>query len=133
MIEYAARWIMNNKEIKQKVNTAMYTLITEKGVAAPVDVLILIGVLSEDDYKKWREGKIDYLERVCKINLRKLKTVNNEIRAFANKNDLKPSMTYYNTWGQNKKGQLRFSKSGDKNIEKIYATHYIAKNKGLTT
>ena len=131
---------MNDKELHSKVHTTMYNLIKEKGIASPVDVLIAVGVLSKTDYERWRNGEIDYLERVCKINLRKLSKINHEIRAFANKNDLKPSWTLYKRWGKNKKGnkgskgsthkgdtaKLRFSKSGDKNIEKQYATHYIS-------
>ena len=55
---------MNNKELQQKINNAMYTLMKEKGVCTPVDVLMSIGVLSQTDYERWRTGKIDYLERV---------------------------------------------------------------------
>ena len=122
---------MSDKILKQKVNTAMYELIKENGVASPVEVMIAIGILSKADYERWRTGKIDYLERVCKVNLSKLSTINREIRMFAQKNNLKPSWTFYKRWGQ-KKGKaipLRFSKSGDETIEKAYATHYISEVK----
>jgi len=48
---------LNDKELKQKVNTAMYTLIKEKGFAAPTDVLIAVAVLSSTDYERWRVVK----------------------------------------------------------------------------
>ena len=124
---------MNNKVLKQKVNTAMYELIKEKGIASPVEVLIAIGVLSKVDYERWRRGQIDYLERVCKINLGKLSTINREIRVYAQKNNLKPSWTFYKQWGKGKtRGKrilLRFSKYGNENIEKLYATHYVSQVK----
>jgi len=92
--------------------------------------------LSQADYERWRTGKIDYLERVCKINLSKLSDVSHEIRAFARKNGLKPSWTFYNKWkGEKSTGKknpdgkptkLRFSKHGNENIEKLYATYYIS-------
>ena len=107
----------------------MYFLIKDKGVASPTDVLISIGTLSKEDYEKWRNGKIDYLERVCKVNLRKLSFINHEIRVYAQKHDLKPSWTAYNKWGKGNKTRLRFSKSGDENVEKLYATHYISQQK----
>ena len=107
----------------------MYTLIKDKGVASPAEVLITIGALSKEDYERWRNGKVDYLERVCKINLRKLSFVNHEIRVYAQKNDLKPSWTAYNKWGKGDHIRLRFSKSGDDNIEKQYATHYVSHRK----
>jgi hypothetical protein len=121
---------MNNVELKTKVHSAMYALIKKNSVASPVEVLIEIGVLSKEDYNKWRNGRIDYLERVCKINLSKLSAINHEIRVFARKNDLKPSWTYYKRWGvKGKNIKLRFSKSGDDNIEKLYATHYVSPRK----
>ena len=136
---------MNDKELKYKTNQVMFNLMKQKGVIAPVDVLMGIGILSKTDYEHWRRGSIDYLERVCKINLSKLSTVNREIRAFAKKNNLKASWTHYNQWSSSKnkdksatpkqrylnaqsthtQRELRFSKSGDENIERRYATHYI--------
>jgi len=77
----------------------MYMQIKDKGVAAPIEVLIAIGVLSKKDYERWRFGKVDYLERICKINLHKLSFVNHEIHAYARKHDLRPSWTFYKKWG----------------------------------
>jgi len=125
----------NDKQLQAKIHSAVYTLIKEKGIAAPAEVLISIGALSKEDYERWRFGRVDYLERVCKINLRKLSFVNHEIRVYARKHDLKPSWSYYKRWGTNKKGnkgktiKLRFSKSGDEGIEKQYATHYVGQQK----
>jgi hypothetical protein len=67
------------------------------------------------------------LERVCKVNLKKLSTINKTIRDCAAKQALKPSWTDYRKWGKGENRRLRFSKSGDENIERSYATHYIGK------
>ena len=115
----------NAKALRAKVHAAMYTLIREKGVASPVDVLMAIGALSKADYENWRFGRIDFLQRVCKMNLKKLSFVNKEIRAYARMNNLRPSLTEYKKWGKGVKILLRFSKFGVANIEKHYATHYI--------
>jgi hypothetical protein len=119
----------NDHDLQVKVISAMYNLIKDKGVASPAEVLIAIGALSKEDYEKWRFGNVDYLERVCKINLRKLSFVNREIRAYARKHDLKPSWSDYRKWGKGNRTRLRFSKSGDETIEKLYATHYVSKEK----
>jgi len=119
----------NDHDLQVKVHSAMYFLIKDKGIASPAEVLISIGVLSREDYERWHNGTVDYLERVCKINLRKLLFVNHEIRAYARKHDLKPSWTAYNKWGKGDKTRLRFSKTGDDNIEKMYATHYVSQQK----
>ena len=78
-------------------------------------------------------GRIDYLERVCTVNLRKLSFIMHQMRVYAQKTGLKPSFCYYKQWGVKKKnGQghkpvipLRFSKSGNLEIEKWYATHFV--------
>jgi hypothetical protein len=115
----------NDKALCSKVDSAMYTLIRDKGVASPADVLIAIGVLSKADYENWRFGHVDYLERVCKVNLRKLSVISREIRAYARQHSLKSSWTDYRKWSKGENIRLRFSKSGDANIERMYATHYI--------
>ena len=120
---------MNNRELQTKVHAAMYTLIKEKGVASPIEVLMAIGILSKEDYENWRFGRVSYLERVCKINLSKLSTINHEIRVFAQKNGLKASWSDYRKWGKGKNIRLRFSKSGGENIERLYATHYVSQVK----
>jgi hypothetical protein len=120
---------MNNKELHDKVHSAMYELIMTKGVASPVEVLMAIGVLSKEKYEEWRFGRISYLERVCQINLSKLSTVNHEIRVYAQKHNLKASWTDYRKWGKGSRTKLRFSKNGGDQIERLYATHYVSREK----
>lgn len=112
----------------------MYHQCQQRGYAAPVDVLMDIGVLQKAKYEDWRFGRIDYLERVCGVNLHKLSSIMAEIRRYASRFDLKPSFCFYKQWGTKKKGgkpalPLRFSKSGDESIERAYATHYVDKRK----
>jgi len=120
---------MNNHELKQKVHSAMYTLIKKNGVVSPIEVLMEIGVLTKEKYEDWRHGRIQYLERVCQINLSKLSTINHEIRAYARKTNLKASFSDYRKWGKGNRIRLRFSKSGNEQVEKQYATHYVSQQK----
>lgn len=119
---------MNQSELIGKVHNSMYQQIKKSGFAAPVQVLMDIGVLSKADYERWRFGKVDYLERVCKVNLSKLSFIMREILAYARKNNLKESWTFYKQWGVKDKShsiKLQFSKSGNDQIERAYATHYV--------
>ena len=61
--------------------------------------------------------------------MRKLSLVNHAIRVYAQKNNLKPSWTDYRKWGKGKHIRLRFSKSGNEQIEELYATHYVSQAK----
>lgn len=120
---------MNNGEIIGKVHNSMYQQIQKTGMAAPVQVLMDLGYLSASDYENWRFGRVDYLERVCKVNLHKLSFIMKQVRAYARKNNLKPSWTFYKQWGRKEKKpavKLRFSKYGDEGVERGYATHYIS-------
>lgn len=119
---------MNDSEIIGQVHNSMYQQLKKSGAAAPVQVLMDLGVLAEKDHDNWRHGRVDYLERVCKVNLHKLAFIMKQVRAYAKKQNLKPSWTYYKQWGRKGKPamKLRFSKSGDEGIERQYATHYIS-------
>ena len=124
---------MNTSELIKKVNASMSSQCNERGYATPVDVLIDIGALSKKSYEDWRYGRVDYLERVCTMNLHKLSSVLHQMKVYAGKAGLKPSFCYYKRWGVKKKnGQghkpvipLRFSKSGNEYVERTYATHFV--------
>lgn len=107
----------------------MYHTISKNGFVTPVDVLIEVEVLSKIDYENWRNGRVPYLEKVCKVNLHKLATIMKEMRSYAKMHNLKPSYTAYYKWGKGKKIKLRFSISGDENIECSYSTHFVDSKK----
>ncbi len=116
---------MNNKDIDKKVKSLVHQNRYEKGFVCAVDVLMQMNYLTKKDYEDWRFGRVDYLEKVCNINLSKLTLINKLIRKYSTELDLKSSWTGYNKYGKGVKRRLRFSKSGNKNIEDRYATHYI--------
>ena len=123
---------MNDKELIGKVHSSMYHQLKIRGYATAVDVLMDLEILSKVNYERWRNGQVPYLEKVCKVNLKKLSTILHEMRVYAKK-DLKPSFCVYKRWavkkknGQGKKPviKLRFSRSGSEDIEKWYATHFV--------
>lgn len=116
---------MNNLELEKKIRRIIQELSDQKGFVCSIDVLIKLGYLSQMDLDNWRKGRITYLERVCKVNLKKLTTINQTIKQVSKKMNLKPSLTVYNKYGKGPKLRLRFSKYGNENIEKAYSTHYI--------
>ena len=123
---------MNEKELTGKIHSSMYHQLQSRGYAAPVDVLIDTGILPKQKYEDWRFGHVRDLEAVCNANLKRLSFVLHQMRVYAQAHGLKPSFCYYNRWGVKKKGQgrgavipLRFSRSGDAEIERRYATHYV--------
>ena len=120
---------MNNIELAKDVKNLVHTLLYEKGFVCAVDILVKLDYLSKKDYENWRFGKVNYLEKVCNVNLSKLTLINKTIRKIATDLKLDKSWTGYNQYCKGKKRRLKFSKSGNINIEEAYATHYIDKNR----
>ncbi|MDO4664255.1 MAG: hypothetical protein Q4A59_05165 [Erysipelotrichaceae bacterium] len=124
---------MTEKELIEKIHLAVDQQCQSRGFAAPVDVLMEIGVLPKQKYDDWRSGRVDYLERVCTVNLHKLAFIMSQMRTYAQKKGLKPSFCVYKQYGGKKTNRssrnsgtsLRFSKSGKPEIEKSYATHFV--------
>ncbi|MDZ7741067.1 MAG: hypothetical protein U5Q03_04775 [Bacteroidota bacterium] len=116
---------MNNKDIDKEVKSLVHQNRYEKGFVCAVDVLMQLDYLTKKDYEDWRFGRVDYLEKVCNVNLSKLTLINKLISKYSTELDLKSSWTGYNKYSKGVKRRLRFSKSGNKNIEDRYSTHYI--------
>ena len=120
---------MNGHDLAAKVHSSMYLQCKKRGYATPVDVLQDIGILRKEHYENWRYGRVPYLEKACTANLSKLSLILREMRLYAQREGLKPSYTLYKQWAL--KGRiipLRFSKSGRREIERQYSTHYIVSN-----
>lgn len=100
-----------------RIRKSMDNQLKEKGLATVVDTFIDIGILDKLNYEKWRKGQVLYLEQVCKGNLNKLSEIIKEIYKYSKELDLKESFTFYKKYGKGKV-KLRFSKSGQDNIEK---------------
>ena len=116
---------MNNEMLQIKVHQAMQKQCEMRGYAAPVDVLMDIGVLNRKNYEDWRCGKIPFLEKVCTVNLHKLSFIIKEMQRYAKTNQWKPSVTVYKKWGTRSSETLYFSKSHLNEIERAYATHFL--------
>jgi hypothetical protein len=117
---------MNNDLLKQ-ARIAADELLKEKGYISFIDVFMKLGYLDKKDYESWRMKKTPYLEKSIKINLAKINLIMKDIRKNSLNGNLKFSWTAYNSWSKGEKVRLRFSKSGNENIEKLYATHFLKK------
>ena len=101
---------MKEERIKQ-IRNSIDSQIKQKGFVTVVDTFIDVGILDKQNYEKWREGQIIYLEKVCKGNLNKLYEVLKEIYKYSKELNLKENYTFYKKYGKGKV-KLRFSKIG---------------------
>ncbi len=123
----------NRNDLITQMNTVSSELLREKGYISFVDLLIRMGKLTKENYEAWRFRKIPYLEKVVTINLSKISILLRALHANGKQGGLRPSIAAYLSWGKGKKIPLRFSKSGDPNIERAYATHFLRPKANVAT
>jgi hypothetical protein len=108
-----------------RIERAVAEQLAEGNVVAPVDVLVGMGLLRTDHLEDWRRGRIAYLERVITCNLSRVSRLLRIMRFHAHDLDLESSFTVYNRHGKGPRQLLRFSKTGDANLDSAYATHFV--------
>ena len=119
------KWAMS----KQNIPSIAGKIISEKGVASTMDVFIAIGWLAPEKFADWHNGRVPYLESVITASLGKISKAMKELWIWAIHSNLKQSITVYKHNGS----RLRFSKTGEVNIEMAYSTHYLLIRKNAET
>ena len=114
-----------------RIVKAVEGLLRERGFVAPLELFIRMDLLSPESVENWRRGRIAYLERVIRCNLSKASRILRILRMHAHDLGLKPSLTVYKRWTKGSRPLLRFSKTGDHNIEEAYARHFVSPRKGF--
>jgi hypothetical protein len=108
-----------------KIVKAVDAELRARNFVTSIEVFVSMGLLERRDVENWRAGRIQYLEQVVKCNLAKAGRILRILRFHAHDLNLKPSMTVYKRKTGGGKVPLRFSKSGEKNIEEAYARHFV--------
>ena len=90
-----------------------------------IDVLVGVGWLTTPQVDRWRQGHVDYLERLVTANLSKVSTAMEALRQCAQKEGLNPNESAYLSRARDHR-PLRFSKSGAPRIEAAYRTHWVS-------
>ena len=105
-----------------RVVTATARVLKTSNEISPVAVLLQMGNLEPRDHDAWLRGKVPYLERVFQGSLSKANGILRIIGFYAHDLNMVPFQHVYRQKGG--KNLLRFSKTGDGNIEKAYARHF---------
>ena len=112
------------------VERAVAAVLAGGKIVAPVDVIVRIGWLSPADLEAWRFGRVPYLERVIRCNLTRLSRCLRILGFHCHDLNLSASQTAYVKWGKGKRTPLRFTKTNEARLEKIYARHFVWPGKG---
>ena len=112
-----------------KIVKAVDAELQSRNFVAPIEVFISMGLLERRDVENWRAGRTPYLEQVVRCNLAKAGRILRILRFHAHDLKLKPSMTVYKRKVAGGKIPLRFSKTGERNIEEAYSRHFVRVSK----
>lgn len=99
-------------------------------VVAQVEVIVRMGWLSTDDLEAWRFGRVPYLEQMIRCNLTRLRRFLRILGFHCHELNLTASQTAYVKWGKGRRTPLRFTKTGDAALERVYARHFVWPGKG---
>ena len=115
----------NREKLADRVTRAAEASLAAQGYVAPIDVLRGIGWLDPNSEKRWRLGQMDFLERAVQTNLPRISDAMKLFRSWAGSKGLLASETVYVARMPQRRA-LRFSKSGDPSIERLYRTHWVS-------
>jgi hypothetical protein len=117
--------IMGNSPLEQRVTQAAEATLAEQGYVSAVDVLLHLGWLAPPHLDLWRQGRVACLERMVQAGLGKQSTAMRTLRTWATRRGLTPSETAYLARTRDRR-RLRFSVSGQPDIERAYRTHWVS-------
>ena len=112
-------------KLDERVIKAAEAALADHRYVTAIDVLVGMGWLTTTQVDRWRQGRIDYLERQITASLSKISTAVATFRRWARSGGLKPNEAAYLARSRDHL-PLQFSKSGDPRIEAAYRTHWVS-------
>jgi hypothetical protein len=116
---------MANSRLEERVTRVAEATLAEQSYVSAIDVLLRLGWLATPHLDLWRQGRVECLERVVQAGLGKQSTAMRTLHTWAARRGLTPSETAYVARTRDRR-RLRFSLSGEPDIERAYRTHRVS-------
>ena len=116
----------SRQTLEERVVEAAEAALADHEYVSAIDVLTGIRLLHPSHVESWRKGRLDFLERWIQGNPEKFSRSLSLCRQWAREKGLRPSETRYVRVGRDGTVDLRFSASGDPEIERNYRTHFVS-------
>jgi hypothetical protein len=100
---------------------AVKELLMEKNEISAVDLLKKMSMVDPVHCERWKKGQVPYFEKIVQCNLSKTNRILRVFRMHAHDLKMGSKIVKYSRKGGI---PLRFSKTGDQNIEDAYARHF---------
>lgn len=115
----------NRTALVDRVTKAAEATLAAQNYVSAVDILVGIRWLDPAALDRWRRGQTDCLETVVQSNLPRISEAMKLFRSWAVQRSLTASETHYVVRTPGRQA-LRFSRSGDHAIERLYHTHWVS-------
>jgi hypothetical protein len=116
----------NRRTLAERVIKAAEASLAAQDYVSAIDVLVGIGWLDPGAVKRWRQGQIDCLEGAVQTNPSRISEAAKLFQSWAAEKGLFASETPYVARTPQRQ-TLRFSRSGNPVIERLYRTHWVSR------
>lgn len=115
----------HDKRLERRVIAVAEAALAARRYVTAIDVFLGLGWLSPSSERAWRQGRIPHLEAALTANVSKVSNSMRFFRTWAEQQGLKPSEISYVARSRGRR-DLRFSKSGNPDVERAYRTHWAS-------
>ena len=114
------------QDLKPRVERAAEAALARQSQVSAVDVLCGMGLLAPTHLAAWRQGRIDFLERVIQGSPSKISSSLSIFHDWAHQKGLHPREAEYLRTTRTGTEPLRFTESADPVVEKSYRDCYLS-------
>jgi len=115
----------NRPPLADRVARAAEAALAAQHYVSAIDVLLGIGWLDPNSARRWQQGQIDCVEEALQTNPARISEAMDLLRSWAVAKGLLANEADYVARTPQRQ-TLRFSRSGDPAVERLYRTHWVS-------
>ena len=114
------------QSLEERVVQAAEAALADHGYVSLIDLFTGMRLLYAGHVESWRKGRLDFLEPWIQGSADKFGRSVTIFLRWVKEKGLRPSETRYVRAGREGNVDLRFSESGDPEVEKLFRTHFVS-------
>ncbi len=112
-------------DLEGRVARAAEAVLARQRYVSALDVMLAIGWLAPSHLAEWRQGRIECIEQALQAKPARVAEAMRTLREWAQRQGLAPSEIAYTARTRDRR-PLRFSPSGDPEVERAHRTRWIS-------
>ena len=115
----------NRRPLVERVTEAAEASLASQSYASPFHVLLGLGWLDPNSARRWQQGQVECLESIMQVSPARIAEAMGLLRSWAAANRLPESEAAY-VARTSQRPPLRFTRSGDPELERQFRTHWLS-------